>query len=148
MQVEFAEANQTSIHDILEMMQNFNAMFDYPFDRVRVANNLSFFVHSKHLGQIWTIHNENLIIGYLVMAHGFSFEYGGRDAFIDEFYLKQSFRSMGIGKMALDFVSTQAQRLNIKAIHLEVELENAKAQQLYLKNGFVDNRRTLLTKRL
>jgi GNAT superfamily N-acetyltransferase len=148
MTVVFAEANQTGIPLILDMMQDFNLIYGYPFDRKQVANNLKLFIASKHLGQIWTIHCEGLIIGYVVLANGFSFEYGGHDAFVDEFFLKEEYRSLGIGARTIDFVSAQAKILNINALHLEVELDNITARNLYLKKGFVDNKRTLLTKRL
>ena len=82
------------------------------------------------------------------MANGFSFEYGGHDALVDEFFLKEEYRSLGIGGKTIDFVSAQAKILNINALHLEVELDNINARNLYLKKGFVDNNRTLLTKRL
>jgi GNAT superfamily N-acetyltransferase len=128
------------------MMRDFYLIYGYPFNHDKVKNNLRFLLYSKHLGQMWTIHYQGLIIGYVVLTNGFSFEYGGHDAFIDEFFLKEEYRARGIEKLTIDFVSAQAKLLDINALHLEVEIDNVNAHELYLKKGFINNKRTLLTK--
>ena len=44
-----------------------------------------------------------IAVGYLVLTLGYSLEYGGRDAFIDEVYIRSSYRGRGIGTAALTF---------------------------------------------
>ena len=51
---------------------------------------------------------EGPIIGYVLLTLGFSIEYGGRDAFIDELYVMSDARSQGIGAAALEFVTGEA----------------------------------------
>jgi GNAT superfamily N-acetyltransferase len=82
----------------------------------------------------------------VVLTFGFSFEYGGRDAFIDELYLEAAHRGKGIGGLTIDFVSEQAKVLGVKALHLEVERHNDWGNRLYRKKGFGGNERHLLTK--
>jgi len=60
----------------------------------------------------------------VVLAFGFSFEYKGRDAFIDELFLKEAYRKKGIGGQTMRFVEQQAKELGVHAIHLEVEKSN------------------------
>jgi ribosomal protein S18 acetylase RimI-like enzyme len=87
-------------------------------------------------------------IGYLVLTLGYSIECGGRDAFIDEVYLRVEYRGQGIGRQTIAFVETQCRALGVRALHLEVARDNTNAYALYRKVGFVDHDRYLMTKRI
>jgi ribosomal protein S18 acetylase RimI-like enzyme len=84
----------------------------------------------------------------LALTLGYSFEFGGYDAFIDEVYIRESQRGRGIGKLALQMAEDECRALEVRALHLEVERENTNAQALYRKVGFVDHNRYLMTKRI
>jgi len=133
---------------ILEMMASFFAIDDYPFDRNVTNDNLLHFLSTPSLGRIWLIQQDDVIVGYIVLAFGFSFEYLGRDAFIDELFVKEEFRDKGIGTRAMSFVEQQAKLLQVKTIHLEVERHNVKGNRIYSNRQYTDNGRLLLTKRL
>jgi ribosomal protein S18 acetylase RimI-like enzyme len=79
---------------------------------------------------------------------GYSIEYGGRDAFIDDLYLVPEARGRGLGARVMDFVEEQALMLGVKALHLEVEIANDRAYGLYRRRGFAESGRRLLSKRL
>ena len=147
MNPEFRQATSQDTKVILELMESFNKTFGYPFDRVKNTNNLSWLLSHPSSGLIWLISCNRDIVGYLALTFGFSFEYGGKDAFIDEFYLLERYRHRGIGKATLDFVENQAKLLGVHAIHLEVEGLNEEGQKLYRSKGFQGNDRKLLTKR-
>ena len=148
MTTTFTEASLEDVPIILEMMASFNAIDDYPFNKQISNDNLLHFLSSPSLGRLWMIQHNNSSIGYIVLAFGFSFEYGGRDAFIDELFLKEDFRNKGIGAMAISFVEQQASLLQVKTIHMEVEKHNVKANRLYSNQGFTNNGRMLLSKNL
>ena len=80
----------------------------------------------------------------MVLTFIFSFEYKGRIAFIDELYIVNSARGMGIGRRTIDFIKEQAKMLSIKILYLEVEPHNQKAQQLYLSKNFTMHNRKLM----
>lgn len=128
------------------MMSTFNQIDGYDFDITIGEENLIEFTSNQALGRLYMISNEQEIIGYIVLTFGFSFEYKGRDAFIDEFYIKESYRNQGIGKLTMDFVESEARKFNVKALHLEVEPHNLNANKLYLKKGYQSNNRVLMTK--
>jgi GNAT superfamily N-acetyltransferase len=88
------------------------------------------------LGGIWLIRHEGQAIGYIALCYGYSIEFAGRDAFIDEFYILPEFRRQGIGSQTLDFIKAEARKAGIKALHLEVDEENAAARVLYERHGF------------
>ena len=148
MTITFREASIDDRPVLLDMMRTFFEIDGYPFDNDLTNNNLSHFLTSPSLGRIWIIQHDNATVGYIVLAFGFSFEYGGRDAFIDELFLVEAFRNKGIGSMAMSFVEQQAAILQVRTIHLEVEKHNAKGNRVYAKHGFTNNDRVLLSKRL
>lgn len=148
MEVTFKLFTPSEADDILNMMTAFNAIDGYSFDPEIGKRNLNEFTSREELGRLYLIKNNELTIGYLVLAFGFSFEYQGRDAFIDEFYIKKDFRNKGAGKLVMDFIASEAERLKIKAIHLEVESHNLSATKLYEGKGYKSSNRRLLTKRI
>jgi ribosomal protein S18 acetylase RimI-like enzyme len=139
-------ARQDDISLLLGMMERFYAIDNYPFNRETASSNLRTFIDNDQLGRLWVIHFDNTPIGYLALTFGFSFEYGGRDAFIDELFIEENFRNLGIGSEAMHLVEQEAVLLDVKAIHLEVEKNNATGNRIYLKQGYTSNDRTLLTK--
>ena len=88
------------------------------------------------LGAIWRIEQSGALIGYIALCFGYSIEFGGRDAFIDEFFLVPDARGQGIGGRVLEAVKAEAAADGILALHLEVAEENAAAQRLYAAHGF------------
>ena len=78
------------------------------------------------------------IAGYAVIAFGFSLEFGGRDAFLDELFIVEACRGQGIGSAALSAVCAWARHEGLCALHLEVERVNKAAKALYTRTGFED----------
>jgi len=146
MEVQFRKYTTKDKEGLLEMMDAFYQIDAYAFDRTKAEKNLLDFINDDSLGRLFLIILEKELIGYFVFAFSFSFEYKGRTAFIDELYIKDEFRNKRIGKKALIFIEEEAVKLDVKAIHLEVELHNLNAKRLYLKHGFMDNNRALFTK--
>lgn len=101
----------------------------------------------KHptFGCAWLINDGTVVAGYIVLCYGYSLEYLGRDAFIDEFYLRESYRGIGWGRAAFEFAREQARRENVQAIHLEVVKSNTGALGFYRKLGFKDHDHHLMT---
>lgn len=148
MNIEFVIATQKEFTAILEMMAAFNAIEGYPFDQGRVKKNLSHLVAEPTLGKVWVINVDQKTAGYIVLTFGFSFEHNGRDAFIDELFLKEEYRQKGIGQRAMDFVEKEAFQLGVNVIHLEVESQNENGIRLYKSKGYRNNGRILLSKKV
>ena len=118
----------------------------YFFDEPAVREVLRVFLASPELGQAWVFLDEETPIGYIVLTFGYSFEYHGRDSFIDELYIEPQYRRQGIGKRAMQFVEARARELGVNAIHLEVDQGNDPAAELYRRVGYDDHARFLMTK--
>lgn len=134
----------TDISTIIQMMQDFYAIDNYPMD-IEVAEELFHeFISNEHLGKSWLIYYENEIVGYLILTFVFSFEYSGKIAFIDELFIKETARGKGIGKEAIQFIQQEVPKLSLKLLYLEVEPHNENAQKLYLAHDFVIHNRKLM----
>ena len=134
----------SDIEVITQMMKDFYAIDNYPMD-VEVAKNLfQEFISNEHLGKSWMIYSENEIVGYIILTFIFSFEYGGKIAFVDELFIKETARGKGIGKEAIQFIQAEVPKLSLKLLYLEVEPHNENAQKLYLAHDFEFHNRKLM----
>jgi len=88
------------------------------------------------LGRIWLITVDGQLVGYIALCFGYSIEFSGKDAFIDEFFIAQPWRGRGIGGLVLSAVCREAECLGVKALHLEVARDNQRAKSLYAAQGF------------
>ena len=132
------------IEIITLMMQDFYAIDNYPMD-VEVTKTLfQEFISNEHLGKSWLIYSENEIVGYIILTFIFSFEYGGKIAFVDELFIKETARGKGIGKEAIQFIQREVPKLSLKLLYLEVEPHNENAQKLYLAHDFELHNRKLM----
>ncbi|QFT59764.1 Mycothiol acetyltransferase [Sulfitobacter sp. THAF37] len=75
-------------------------------------------------------------IGYIVITFGWSVEFGGLDAIIDELYIRPGVRGRGIASEALIALPRALAGGGLRAIHLEVDRTNEAAQKLYRRAGF------------
>jgi GNAT superfamily N-acetyltransferase len=144
----FRIAERVDIETLLEFMREYYEFDHLPFNQQVARSALAEFVDDESLGRVWLISYEGTAIGYLVLTLGYSLEYGGRDAFIDEVYIRASHRGRGIGQSALIFAEDVSRSLGVRALHLEVERANTNAYGVYRKAGFIDHDRYLMTKRI
>ena len=132
------------IEIITQMMQDFYAIDNYPID-VEVTKTLfQEFIFNEHVGKSWLIYSENEIVGYIILTFIFSFEYGGKIAFVDELFIKETARGKGFGKEAIQFIQQEVPKLSLKLLYLEVEPHNENAQKLYLAHDFELHNRKLM----
>lgn len=146
MEAIFTLADTSHANLLIDFMQKFYAREHLRFDEPAARRALQQILSDRAFGVVHLVSSRNEVIGYIVVTFGFSLEFHGRDAFLDELYLREEYRGKGIGKASLEFVEALCRREGIKALHLEVERRNRKAQGLYRQAGYQDHDRYLLTK--
>lgn len=139
-------ASSNDIDQLLIFMERFYAVDGYLFNAEQTRSSLKEFISNSDRGMIWIVKEKNIPIGYIILAIIYSFEFGGRNAFIDEFYLENEFRGKGIGKKVMEYITEEAKQMNIKALHLEVEHHNEKAIHLYRAFKFHEHHRIVMTR--
>jgi len=133
---------------VLEMMEGFNAEESIPFDREVFRPRLERLVADQGLGRVLVFEVDGATAGYAIVTWGYDLEYGGRDAFLTELFVRPDRRRRGIGKQALAAAEDAARAGGAHALHLLVRHENAEALRLYGKAGFRTEPRAVMTKDL
>jgi ribosomal protein S18 acetylase RimI-like enzyme len=116
--------------------------FDEPAARATFRRFLSL----PEFGRVWLLCEGNTSVGYIVLTIGFSFEFHGHDAFIDELYVEAAHRRRGFGRQAVAYLEEKAREMGVNAVHLEVDRGNDPAFELYRRVGYEDHDRFLMTK--
>jgi ribosomal protein S18 acetylase RimI-like enzyme len=142
--ITFKPLEIRDISTITHMMQDFYAIDNYPIDIEESKKLFQEFISNEHYGKSWLIYSEKEIVGYIILTFIFSFEYGGKIAFIDELFIQETARGKGIGKEAIQFIQREVPKLSLKLLYLEVEPHNENAQKLYLAHDFELHNRKLM----
>ncbi len=117
------------------------------WDDERTPAALARLLGDPGLGRVWIAEDGAHAVGYLALCFGYSLEFLGRDAFIDELYVDDAFRGRGLGRELIAAAEAACPALGVVALHLEVDHANPRAQALYRQLGFEAHARALLTKR-
>jgi len=143
---QFRLALEFDADTLLEFMQEYYAFDGHGFDRDKARAALTALLRDANLGLSWLILDGDAAVGYVVLCFGYSLEWLGRDAFVDEFYLREEYRGRGWGRKTMEFVEEEARAAGVRALHLEVVRQNTAALQIYQKLGFAEHDSTFLSK--
>lgn len=146
MEISFKPVELSDIDTLLIFIQEYYDYDRHPFEAAQTRAALDNLIRHPDWGQVWFICRNTEPVGYTVLTLGYSLEYLGRDAFVDEIYIRESDRGQGIGRATFEFLEEVCRSLGVNALHLEVEQHNANAQQVYRKLGFTNHERYLMTR--
>lgn len=144
----FEPASGEEIGAVLALMREYYAADGYDFDAGRAAAALAALVADPALGRLWVAREAGVVVAYLAVTFGFSLEYGGRDAFLDELVVAPAHRGRGLGRRALAVAEAACRQAGVRALHLDLEPGKPGAARLYRAAGFLPLPRRRLTKRL
>lgn len=147
----FRTAEARDVDAIVAMMRGYYEQDGYTFVEEEARAAVLMLINDEHLGRLWVAVDGDAVlggavIGYLAVALGFSFEYRGREAFVDELLIAETHRGRGLGREALEIAEAYCRDAGVNALHLEVEGHRDDAIELYRRRGFVDYERYLMTK--
>jgi ribosomal protein S18 acetylase RimI-like enzyme len=139
----FAQAHD--IAALLPLMRDFYEYERLPYDAARTEGMLRELMSDERLGRVILIEEADALVGYMILTFGYSLEFGGRDALIDEFYVRPEARGKGIGCHAITHVTELCRQRGITKIHLEADYFNERVHEFYKRLGFRDHERHLMT---
>jgi GNAT superfamily N-acetyltransferase len=145
--MRFRAAVTSDIATLLGLQAAYYLEDGYPFEAEGARACWSLFLGDASLGRAWVAEGAGGVVAYLVMTFGYSFEYRGRDAWVDELYVAPIARHGGLGQEALRVSAAACEELGLPALHLEIEPDNPGARALYQRAGFSDLGRALMTRR-
>jgi diamine N-acetyltransferase len=143
---QFRLAVETDAGTLLRFMREYYAFDGHGFDEPKAHVTLMALLRDENLGRAWLILDGGGPVGYVVLCYGYSLEWLGRDAFVDEFYLLEEYRRRGWGRRTMEFVEEAARSAGIRTLHLEVVRKNTAALDVYRKLGFLEHESTFLSK--
>ncbi|MBQ8301953.1 MAG: GNAT family N-acetyltransferase [Clostridia bacterium] len=81
----------------------------------------------------YVFENDNRIQGYAMLAKSFSTEFGKPCIWIEDIYIQEEYRGLGIGSLFLNLIEDKYPN---SLFRLEVEVENKRAINVYKKCGY------------
>jgi len=130
---------------LLEMLRRFYAEDRIPLDEPRVRRGLGQLLADASLGAALFAEAGGVRVGYLLLGWCFSIEQGGRHVLLDEIYLEPGARGRGLGAALLAAACDWARNRGAEVARLEVNRHNPRAKALYLRHGFRDDDRDILS---
>ena len=109
-----------------DLVGEFTAEEGYPYERGPVRDMLQRLLGHDDVGRVWLVLDGDEVAGYAALCFGWSIEYRGRDAVVDELFVRPAFRGRGHGTALL--------RMG--------------ARRLYERLGYAGKDRALMTRRL
>lgn len=120
---------------VFKMMRSFYgspAVFTNGSDEI-FLNDIENCINENPYLEGYVIESGKAIQGYAMIAKSYSTEFGKPCIWIEDLYIKEAFRGLGLGNLFMDFIM---QKYADCVFRLEVEEENEKAVKLYSKLGF------------
>jgi GNAT superfamily N-acetyltransferase len=142
----FRPAQPNDVDQIVAMMRGYYEQDGYTFVEEEARAAALMLINDAHLGRLFVTCDGERVVGYVAVALGFSFEYRGREAFVDELLIAESHRGRGLGREALEVAESYCREMGVNALHLEVERHRGRALELYRRRGYEDFDRFLMTK--
>ncbi len=140
-------ATADHLPQLLPLVAAFHAEDRVPQDDAGREAALRPLLEGSPHGAVYIIGPTRAPIGYVILSFGWSIELGGLDGFVDELYIRPAVRRRGIASEVLAALPKALASAGLKALHLEVDRENAPAQALYRKLGFTPRERYFLMTR-
>ena len=118
MAIELRIASEGNINLLLPLVRAYHDFEKITLsDQKRIDALMPLLSDDELLGRIWLIYESGRAIGYIALCFGYSIEFGGRDAFVDEFFIKEEARGKGIGHEVLETIKWKADEFNVVVLH-------------------------------
>jgi GNAT superfamily N-acetyltransferase len=127
-------ATSEDYQDLIPLIKEFCEIDNHEFDDARIEKSLVPLLKDAVLGRVIILEVEGELKGYAVLTWGWSLESGGREALLDEIYVRE--RNQGWGALLLEKVVATARDNGAQIIFLETELANERVRDFYLRHGF------------
>lgn len=118
------------------------------FDATKVHQALEILRADPQLGTAWLVIAAGHVAGYAIVSYSFGVESGGRDAIVDELYLRSPYRGQGWGMAILQRIEAYCRAQGCQVLYLFVECHNTQAPAVYRKLNFEAADRLIFSKDL
>lgn len=121
--------------EIFEMMKVFyasDAVWSNGSDEIFLSD-IDNCVNDNPYIEGYVFENSGKMQGYAMVAKSFSTEFGKQCIWIEDLYIKEEYRGLGLGSRFMEYITNEYPNVIFR---LEVEEENERAVNVYKKSGF------------
>ncbi len=135
MDIKIRNMNKQDKEEILEMMRVFyNSDAVYTNGSEEIFNeDIDNCINDNPYVEGFVFEKDNIIQGYAMIAKSFSTEFGKSCIWIEDLYIKDEYRGLGIGSSFFKFIE---EKYPHSLFRLEVDDYNTRAVNVYKKCGF------------
>lgn len=141
-------AHPSDLPLLLLLIEEYYASDGLEFGRDTISAGLEQLLAHPEYGQAFLIYDEEAIVGYTILTYAFDLEFGGRQAFVTDLFLRAEYRGQGLGTKTMHNLERFARERGLKSLELQVEMHNQAARAFYQKLGFRTHNRIPLSKML
>ena len=145
---EDARVRAATLDDVpalVALMREFYAEAAFELPEAQAARTVERLLSAPELGAIWLMHADREPAGFVVLTVAFSMEYGALRGFVDDLFVAPRFRRLGLATDGLAAVKRSCAERDVRALLVETSLTNEPAMRTYLRAGFEENGRLLLS---
>ncbi|WP_107498021.1 N-acetyltransferase [Thalassobius sp. I31.1] len=121
---------------LANMVTQFHAEEELPTTDTERAAGIDILFSGEMQAAAWLIGPKSSPVGYIIVSFGFCMAIGGREALIDEIWIRPSVRGRGMGSQCLMAIMKELAKMDVQRVNLDVAADNPKAKMLYEKLGF------------
>jgi len=131
--------------DFLALTQSFYHHEHFAFDAAASRSMVRHLLANEQVGAVYLARQNGRAVGYLVLTHCYSLEFGGPFVLLDEIYVLPDEQGAGLGKRLIDVASAYCRDNGFGYLRLEVQKKNARAVAVYQAYGFRTEDRYLMS---
>jgi ribosomal protein S18 acetylase RimI-like enzyme len=106
------------------------------FDRERIESILRSLIEAPHQGACWVAEVSGRLGGYLVAVFMLSLEHGGLMAEIDEVFVAEELRALGLGSLLVAAAERALAERGVTRLQLQLGTDNERARLFYERRGY------------
>ncbi|MDU8911499.1 GNAT family N-acetyltransferase [Aestuariicoccus sp. MJ-SS9] len=129
-------ATPDDLAKLLPLVTAFHAEMGYDTETEALSAALSPLLDGSPHGAVWLIGPRRAPVGYIAVTFGWSIEYGGLDAIMDELFIRPAVRGRGMGYEAVAGIAKALKEGGVRALHLEVRRDDEGTQRFYRRARF------------
>lgn len=134
--MEIRQINEKDRNIYLELVNEFynSEAVLHPVDSINFETTFNTLISSNIYTEGYIMEEDKIIFGYCLLSKTYSQESGGMVCLLEELYVRDEYRSKGIGSKVIEFLKEKFK--DYKRIRLEVEINNKRGIKLYNNMGF------------
>lgn len=138
-------ATLDDVPTLVALMGDFYAESGFPLPVEAATRAFAALLGDQRLGAAWILEVDGKPAGHVVLTVSFSMEYGGLRGFVDDLFVRAAFRGRGLAAEGLATLRAEAEARGVRALLVESDGGDERAQRVYRRAGFEPCDHLLLT---